>query len=349
MVPFLIVGALGTAVGALTAHAVGEKDRQEAQHHREIANELLKKYSDIQKRYDELFKASKQQIEDLKDKLCASELEKDILYVAIRLQQVLTSQMDELGKEPSCEMMVKIKEAVFQVNLFLAQIDEDLVQIESSYFIKNLQRIEHSLTSDIEVASYWYLLGQIFHADIDDCKEAIVYYDKSLEVQSNNYKCWVKKGDALVQVGRYKEALSSYNTAISIEANDPDIWYAQSRVHHLLGNLEDELKTIQVVLAFNAEYAQSLYMRGVLLEKLDVKAEAIEYYNQALHLDCNIAEAYYRRGLLRLILGDPLSEQDYVLFKQGGREDLEKAKVLFVQQGKQVLLPPERSCNLVCH
>ena len=52
MLPFLF-GAVGLAVGAvagaLTTHAVGEKDRQAAKHHRQIANELTNKYTNLER------------------------------------------------------------------------------------------------------------------------------------------------------------------------------------------------------------------------------------------------------------------------------------------------------------
>ena len=57
ILPF-VFGALGLAVGAVagafTSHAAGEKDRQAAKHHRQVANELVEKYTNLQKQYYEL-------------------------------------------------------------------------------------------------------------------------------------------------------------------------------------------------------------------------------------------------------------------------------------------------------
>lgn len=48
----LVFGALGAAVGAVagafTAHAAGEKDRQAAKHHKQVANELTGKYANLE-------------------------------------------------------------------------------------------------------------------------------------------------------------------------------------------------------------------------------------------------------------------------------------------------------------
>ena len=57
IIPF-IIGAIGLAVGAVSgasiAHASREKDKQEAKHHRKVANELSDKYSKLQKQYYDL-------------------------------------------------------------------------------------------------------------------------------------------------------------------------------------------------------------------------------------------------------------------------------------------------------
>jgi len=52
MLPF-VFGALGLAVGAVTGafatHAAGEKDRQAANHHKQVANELTNNYTNLEK------------------------------------------------------------------------------------------------------------------------------------------------------------------------------------------------------------------------------------------------------------------------------------------------------------
>ena len=92
MLPFLF-GAVGLAVGAvagaLTTHAVGEKDRQAAKHHRQIANELTNKYTNLEKQYYELADESKKQIDELTYQIALGEIEQDCLRLAVRLQHSL--------------------------------------------------------------------------------------------------------------------------------------------------------------------------------------------------------------------------------------------------------------------
>jgi len=49
----LVGAAVGAAVVALVTHASGKKDRQAAEHHRQVANDLTTKFSNLEKRYNE--------------------------------------------------------------------------------------------------------------------------------------------------------------------------------------------------------------------------------------------------------------------------------------------------------
>jgi len=138
--PF-IVGTLGVAVGAVagafTAHATGEKDRQAAKHHRIIANELVDKYSVLEKRYYELADESKNKINNLTRQHALDEVEKDCLRLAVRLQQYLISLMWKIDKEPTEITLKNFLQAVEMTNNVLCQINEDLIFVPSDYYERN--------------------------------------------------------------------------------------------------------------------------------------------------------------------------------------------------------------------
>jgi Dynamin family len=141
MLPFLF-GALGLAVGAVvgafTTHAAGESDRQAAQHHKTVANELVDKYANLEKRYNELAEKSKRQIIDLTRQHSLDEVEKDCLRLAIRLQQSLISLMWDIDEEPTEATLKNFVQAVELTNNVLCKINEDLIYIPSDYYARNL-------------------------------------------------------------------------------------------------------------------------------------------------------------------------------------------------------------------
>lgn len=150
MFPFIIpalCAAVGAAAGAIAAHSSGEKDRQKAKHLNQVNNDLINKRNELEKRYQKISETSKQQISDYQRKLVNSELEKDALYLAIRLQNDLMSLMEALDRNPSLEVIEKFQDAVVKTNLVLKELGENLVPISQDYFDRNLDRAkEKTLT-----------------------------------------------------------------------------------------------------------------------------------------------------------------------------------------------------------
>ncbi|MCD8488516.1 MAG: dynamin family protein [Desertifilum sp.] len=138
----LIFGAIGAAVGAvagaLTTHAIGESDRQEAKHHRTVANELTNKYSALEKRYYELADESKKQIFDLTRQRALDEVEKGGLRLALRLQHDLIELMYAIDREPTEAALKEFVAAVELTNTVLRQLQEKLIPIPSDYYARVL-------------------------------------------------------------------------------------------------------------------------------------------------------------------------------------------------------------------
>lgn len=140
----LLFGALGAAVGAVagafTAHGAGEKDRQAAKHHREVANELRDKYASLQKKYYE-FTDSKRQINDLTRQHISDEIDKDCLRLAVRLQQNLIYLMWEIDRESTADALNSFQAAVEQTNQVLHLLKEELIIVPNDYYASRLTPI----------------------------------------------------------------------------------------------------------------------------------------------------------------------------------------------------------------
>jgi plasmid segregation protein ParM len=151
ILPF-VFGAVGLAVGAVagafTSHAAGEKDRQSAKHHRQVANELTDKYTNLEKKYHEFADESKKQIKELTDQNLLSEIEKDCLRLALRLQQNLIYLMWEIDREPTTDTLNEFQAAVEQTNQVLEQLHEELIIVPNDYYERLLKAIKAENTSE---------------------------------------------------------------------------------------------------------------------------------------------------------------------------------------------------------
>lgn len=143
MIP-LVLGTIGVAVGAVvgafTAHAASERDRQAAKHHREVANELTDKYLALEQQYYEIAEKSKIQISALTLQHALDEVEKNCLRLAVRLQQRLLSLMQDIDRRPSKVALKSFRDAVDVTNKVLDELKEELIFIPSDYFIRNMIR-----------------------------------------------------------------------------------------------------------------------------------------------------------------------------------------------------------------
>jgi hypothetical protein len=144
MLPLImaICGAAGAVAGVLTTKAAGEKDQQAVKRYEKVNAELINSRDKLQQRYYELADRSQQQIKDLNLKLAESEMEKDALYLAVRLQNELISLMESIDKKPSLEILVEFKKAIALTNYVLKQSNENSISISQDYFSRTLVRVD---------------------------------------------------------------------------------------------------------------------------------------------------------------------------------------------------------------
>jgi plasmid segregation protein ParM len=143
VLPFIIGGlgvAIGAMVGACTAHAAGAKDREAAKYHRTIANELSSNYSQLEKRYQELEQQSQKQILDLTLINARSEMEKDALRLALRLQSHIIRLMQDIQLVPTTQALRELQQAANCINPVLLQLREEPIRFSYAYYFKVYQQ-----------------------------------------------------------------------------------------------------------------------------------------------------------------------------------------------------------------
>jgi len=78
------------------------------------------------------------------------------------------------------------------------------------------------MTSDDD--NSWYGMGNA-RAKEGDNEDALIAYDKALEVDPNHVRAWNNKGIALSRLERFEEAIGCYDKAIEIEPQYANAWY----------------------------------------------------------------------------------------------------------------------------
>ena len=131
MLPLIMAacGAVGAVVGVVTTQAAKEQDKQAVKRYEKVNAELINSRDKLQQRYYELADRSKQQINELNLKLVESEMEKDVVYLALELYQELMELREDIDINPSFEVLVEFHKAIVLTNYVLKQLDRHLVPV----------------------------------------------------------------------------------------------------------------------------------------------------------------------------------------------------------------------------
>lgn len=193
-------------------------------------------------------------------------------------------------------------------------------------FIEAAQELEKiaiikNLGEDWLSAGTWWLLA-------DNLNQALLCYNKSLEIDSNNSEAWIFRGIALKQLGYNNEALNSCNKAIEIKPDSIEAWIEKGHILSIIEHYEEALSSFNKAIEIDPLYLvnptnishnlvtklndskglkllrQSVdgygisfwHDRGYALFKLTRYEEALESFDQAIKLDHNYVPSWNMRG-----------------------------------------------------
>jgi Uma2 family endonuclease/Flp pilus assembly protein TadD len=129
-------------------------------------------------------------------------------------------------------------------------------------------------------------------------EEAIVSFDKALEIQPDFHEAWYNQGIALNNLGRLNEAITSYDKALKIKPDKHEAWYCRGTVLEELGHHNDALASYDKALEIKLDFYQAWNNRGGALGKLGHLKEALTSYDKALEIKPYHHEAWCNRGFV---------------------------------------------------
>ncbi|MHC5719523.1 MAG: TPR end-of-group domain-containing protein, partial [Nostoc sp.] len=123
--------------------------------------------------------------------------------------------------------------------------------------------------------------------------EAIISFDKALELKPDWYEAWKYRGITLRKLERFQEAIASFNKAIKIKSDDYGDWNNQGYMLLKLRHCEDAIASFNKALELKPDYADAFYNRACCYAlQGDIKA-AIDNLQKAINLS---PEQYLQMG-----------------------------------------------------
>jgi tetratricopeptide (TPR) repeat protein len=116
-------------------------------------------------------------------------------------------------------------------------------------------------------------------------EEALLYFNKAIEVLPTNDFAWGDKGLILDKLGRADEALESFSHAIEIDSTNPITWHNKGLTLIKLKRLEEAIECFDKAIENNEKYAKAWYNKGRALAMLKKADEGQKCFDKARGFD----------------------------------------------------------------
>lgn len=141
-------------------------------------------------------------------------------------------------------------------------------------------------------------------------QEAIISYQKAIEIDQGYAAAYNNMGTALKSLGKNQSAIESYRKAIELNSKDPSPYYNLGNVLRGIKKNKQAIEAYQKAIELDPQHAAAIGNLGNSLADLGMEKEAIEAYKESIRLKPN-APLYHKLG--------------QILSKQGEIEQAEKA------------------------
>lgn len=118
--------------------------------------------------------------------------------------------------------------------------------------------------------------------DSKNYMEAIMWYDKALELDPKNEFTWSSKADCFRELKLYEEAIIWYNKALELDPNDENTWYFKARCFEELKLYEEAIEAMNEAKNINPTYAVFWHKLGDYYNFSGSYEEALAYYDESL-------------------------------------------------------------------
>ncbi len=163
--------------------------------------------------------------------------------------------------------------------------------------IFKIQALVEELKQTTKQKCALYVEQGLLHAASKEYENAIISFDKALEIKSEYYSAWYNRGIALSDLGRHKEAIVSFNKALEIKPDYYAALYNWGTALNILGRYEEAIASFDKALAIESDSCMAWHSRGAALGKLGQFEEAIMSFDKALEIKLDYYAAWRDRGV----------------------------------------------------
>jgi len=176
-------------------------------------------------------------------------------------------------------------------------------RVQTSYWRNSESLWTHTLACTSDNAIAHNILGNALNKK-GSVAEAIVHYQKALQIKPDYADAHYNLGNALLKKGNVAEAMVHYQKALQIEPDDADAHNNLGNALLKKGDVDEAIMHYQRALQIKPDYAEAHYNLGNALFKKGSVDEAITHYQKALQIKPDYTEALNNLGIALLQKGN---------------------------------------------
>ena len=116
-------------------------------------------------------------------------------------------------------------------------------------------------------------------------KEAMISFEKILEMQPNHIDALIKKGNILGKIGRYPQAIECYDMVLLQDKANILALVNKGLAHHYIQEYEAAILCYDMVLGINPKSTTALYNKASSLVKVGRIDEGLEILGDVAKMD----------------------------------------------------------------
>jgi tetratricopeptide (TPR) repeat protein len=144
--------------------------------------------------------------------------------------------------------------------------------------------VEYKKVSRKEASEELVKLGEDLANDRHYDK-ALEYFNKAIEINSENDFAWGDRGLMLDRQGRKNEAIESFSRALEIDPSNSITWHNKGLTLLKLNKLDEAIECFNKAIEINEKYAKAWYNKGRGLSMLGKINESQRSFDTAKKLD----------------------------------------------------------------
>ena len=149
--------------------------------------------------------------------------------------------------------------------------DDEIEKARSENREHALAKIWEEKADATKKADDFLQAGYYFNTIDKDFLQAIVCYDRALDIKPDDAYAWNNKGNSLADLKRYEEAIACYDRDIEIDRNNPYPWYNKVESYFAIEHWHEafeQLKEIRRIITWNpVNFGDVASMLAIIFEK----------------------------------------------------------------------------------